>query len=130
MNAHDRHVRHYFIERMKRKKAKRMVDEKTILEKKYITFDESAKLFILEAFDKAVDAAGFVVYKDTLKVVKDIDGIELKFEDFAGIAKGPNDEDLFFTNNLTSLIQLADMMASPVAYVMEEGKDDKENKEG
>lgn len=73
-----------------------------------ITFDDSAKAFILETFDKEVDSEGYIVEKNNPKQkVLTRHGEEIKLEDFAGIVKG---SEVFVKSDLVSLIELADAL--------------------
>lgn len=74
-----------------------------------ITFsDEESKRFVLEAFDKSIDAEGFIVEKSTGERVLARDGEEITLSEFAGIRKG---SEVFIKNDLASLIQLSDDLA-------------------
>lgn len=74
-----------------------------------ITFDQSAKDFILKAFDKTVDKEGFVVEKDNPRQrVLAPDGQEVEYKDFAGIKKG---SEIFIKSDLISLIHLCDALS-------------------
>ncbi len=54
-----------------------------------ITFDDSAKLDILDLLDKTVDAEGFVVEKgDLSQRVIASDGEEMTVEEFGGMKRG------------------------------------------
>jgi hypothetical protein len=75
---------------------------------KIITFEKEAKLEILAAFNKTVDANGYIVEKENpLQKVLTIDGEELKLEDFAGIRKG---SEIFIKSDLVSIINLVDLL--------------------
>ena len=55
---------------------------------KTITFDKSAKNFVLNTFDKSVDKDGYIVEKKNPKQrVIAQDGQEVEFDKFAGIKK-------------------------------------------
>lgn len=71
-----------------------------------ILFDKSAKKFILNAFDKAIDKEGFVVEKsDPSQRVLTRDAQEVEINRFAGIRKG---SEIFIRSDLCSLMQLCD----------------------
>jgi len=73
-----------------------------------ITFDKSAKDFILDAFNKSVDKYGFVIEKDNPNQrVLAPDGQEVEFEDFAGIKRG---SEIFIKSDLISLMNLCDVL--------------------
>ena len=74
----------------------------------FITFDTSAKDFVLESFDKKINKDGFVVEKSNpaQKVLAN-DGQELLVEDFAGIKKG---SEVFIKSGIHSLIKLFDSL--------------------
>ncbi len=70
-----------------------------------ITFDEKSKSEVLDILDKAVDASGYIVEKDNAnQKVLNIDGEEVKIEEFAGIRKG---SEVFIKNDLPSLMELS-----------------------
>lgn len=71
-----------------------------------IIFDESAKNFILDTFDKSTDAEGFLIEKaNPSQRVLTKDAQEIKKDQFAGIRKG---SEIFIKSDLPSLIQLID----------------------
>ncbi|GAB4449088.1 MAG: hypothetical protein Fur0028_04260 [Bacteroidales bacterium] len=73
--------------------------------KKTIFFDESAKDFILEVFDKTVDSEGFIVEKKRTKQrVLTPEGTEIKKNDLAIIAKGSQK---FIGGDIISLMKYA-----------------------
>jgi hypothetical protein len=75
---------------------------------KTILFDESAKEFILSAFDKDIDESGFIVEKNNPgQRVLAQDGQEVEAKDFAGIKKG---SEVFIKSDLISLIKLSDSL--------------------
>ncbi len=74
---------------------------------KIITFNESAKEFILDCFGKEVDKEGYIVEKDTKEAVLTPDGEPLELEEFAGIRKGSQ---IFFKSDIFSIIDLVDFM--------------------
>jgi hypothetical protein len=76
------------------------------MDKFCITFDESAKLEILEAFDRTIDEKRYVVEKDNPhQRVRTQDGEEITIDDFAGIMKGSL---VFIKKDLPSLIRVLD----------------------
>jgi len=71
-----------------------------------ITFDKSAKEFILKTFNKISDSEGYIVEKDNPNQrVLASDGEEIKMEEFAGIKKG---SEKIIKSDLVSLIKLSD----------------------
>lgn len=73
-----------------------------------ITFDKSAKDFILDVFNKSVDKDGFVIEKDNPNQrVLAPDGREVEYEYFAGIKRG---SEIFIKSDLISLINLCDVL--------------------
>lgn len=68
-----------------------------------ITFDDSAKEYILSLFDKKVNEEGEVLEKDSGDPVKSFEGNPLTLEDFGGIKKG---SELFVENSVVSLFRL------------------------
>ena len=73
-----------------------------------VTFDESARDFILEAFDKVVDDQGYLVEKSNpAQHVLTKDGHEIKKDKFAGIRKG---SEIYIKSDLLSLIELCDVL--------------------
>lgn len=71
-----------------------------------ITFDKSAKDFVLETFNKSTDDEGYIVEKDSPNQrVLTPDGEEIKKEEFAGIKKG---SEKYIKSDLVSLIKLSD----------------------
>lgn len=71
-----------------------------------ITFDKSAKIFILNAFDKIVNEDGVIIEKhNPNQRVLAPDGQEVKFEEFAGIKKG---SEVFIKSDLLSILKLCD----------------------
>lgn len=73
---------------------------------KVVTFDKSAKNFILDSFNKTTDEEGYVIEKDnpTQRVLTS-DGLEIKQEEFGGVKKG---SEVYIKSDLISLIKLAD----------------------
>jgi len=71
-----------------------------------ITFDKSAKDFILETFNKTTDSEGYIVEKDNPdQRVLASDGEEIRMEEFACIKKG---SEKYIKSDLVSLIKLSD----------------------
>ena len=75
---------------------------------KTITFDKSAKNFVLDAFDKSVDKDGYIVEKKNpnQRVIAQ-DGQEVESDKFAGIKKGSQ---VFIKSDLLSIIKLSDSL--------------------
>jgi hypothetical protein len=75
---------------------------------KTITFDKSAKKFILDSFDKSTDDQGYIVEKNnpTQRVLSP-DGQEVELDKFAGIKKGSQ---VFIRSDLVSIINLSDSL--------------------
>ncbi len=75
---------------------------------KTITFNKSAKQFILDAFDKTIDKQGYIIEKkNPEQKVLTRDGQEVEFEKFAGIKKGSQ---VFIKSDLVSIIRLSDSL--------------------
>lgn len=71
-----------------------------------ITFDKSARDFILETFNKTIGNEGYIVEKDNPNQrVLTSDGEEIKMEEFAGIKKG---SEKYIKSDIVSLIKLSD----------------------
>ncbi len=71
-----------------------------------VTFDESMRDFVLEAFGKKVDESGYLIESDNPgQRVLTKDGQEIKKEKFAGIRKG---SEIYIKSDLISLIELCD----------------------
>lgn len=76
---------------------------------KVITFDSSAKRFILSAFGKAVDTEGYIVEKDHPEQrVVTLEGEQVLEKDFAGLQKGSL---IFVKSGLVSAIKLSDRLS-------------------
>lgn len=74
-----------------------------------ITFDKSARKYILNVFNKSVDDEGFIVEKDNPEQrVLAQDGQQVEYENFAGIRKG---SEIFIKSDLISLMHLCDSLA-------------------
>ncbi len=74
-----------------------------------ITFDQSAKEYILQLFNKTVDEESFIVERDNPQQrVLAPDGEFVEYKDFAGIKKG---SEVFIKSDLISLINLCDALA-------------------
>lgn len=74
-----------------------------------ITFDKSARKYILNVFNKSVDDEGFIVEKDNPEQrVLAQDGQQVEYENFAGIRKG---SEIFIKSDLISLMNLCDALA-------------------
>lgn len=73
-----------------------------------VTFDKSAKKFVLESFNKSIDNEGYLVEKDNPKQrVLDQDGLEIKENEFGGIIPGST---IFVKNDLPAAMKLADSL--------------------
>jgi hypothetical protein len=71
-----------------------------------ITFDSSAKNFILQAFNKAVNDEGLIVEKNNpAQKVLSPDGQEISVKEFAGVKRG---SEIFIKSDLLSLLKLCD----------------------
>jgi hypothetical protein len=71
-----------------------------------VTFDEPMRDFVLEAFGKKVDEAGYLVEKaNPSQRVLTKDGQEIKRDMFAGVRKG---SEIYVKSDLISLIELCD----------------------
>lgn len=66
-----------------------------------ITFDESGREFVLDAFDKAVDDDGYIIEADDGTRVLTYDGKPLKEEELGLIAEG---SDIFVEDNFASIV--------------------------
>lgn len=66
-----------------------------------LTFDESAAEFVLESFDKEVDAEGYVIDPDTEHRETTPDGEEIHVSEFAGLEEGSI---LFLDDDFTTLV--------------------------
>jgi len=73
-----------------------------------VTFDDSARDFILESFDKTVDGEGYIVERSnqTQRVLTPA-GQEIKQDKFAGVRKG---SEIFIKSDIVSLIELCDYL--------------------
>jgi hypothetical protein len=74
-----------------------------------ITFDESARAFVLDAFGKTISKDGFVVDKTTGQRVVTPRGEEIKADEFAGVRKGSA---IPLKKNIVSLVEAAEAMKS------------------
>lgn len=74
-----------------------------------ITFNKSAREFILDTFSKMVGKEGYVVEKSnpTQRVLTQ-DGEEIHIEEFGGIRGG---SEIYIKSDLMSLIQLCDALS-------------------
>jgi len=71
-----------------------------------ITFDKSAKKFILGLFGKTVDNEGYIVEKDNpAQRVLTANGEEITLRDFAGIRHG---SEIFVKKDIVSLVAASD----------------------
>lgn len=76
-----------------------------------ITFDKSAKNFILESFNKSINTDGVIVEKDnpTQKVLTQ-DGQEIMEYELGGVIPGST---IFVKNDLPTVMKLSDNLKSP-----------------
>jgi len=74
-----------------------------------LTFDNSSRDFVLDAFEKVIDDNGYVVERKTREKVITPDGEEILGEEFAGIRKG---SEIYIKSDLPSIIQLSDQLES------------------
>jgi len=72
-----------------------------------ITFDSTAKRFILDIFDIAIDAEGYLVEKNNPKQRVLSNGEDVREEDFAGVENGSI---VILKSDLPSLIDLSDRL--------------------
>lgn len=78
------------------------------MQRNTVTFDFDAKEFVLDAFDKAIDEAGYVVEKgNPAERVMTPEGEELQAANFAGIHKGSL---VFVRTGVMSAIKLSDRL--------------------
>lgn len=71
-----------------------------------ITFDKSAKMFILDVLDKAVNEEGLIVEKtNSNQKVLTPDGEDISVEEFGGTKKG---SELFIKRDLASLMRFSE----------------------
>ncbi len=68
-----------------------------------ITFDKSAKEFILSSLGKTIDDEGYIV--DDSKRVPSLDGSLITKDEFAGVIKG---SELYVKSDIVSLIEATD----------------------
>lgn len=74
-----------------------------------ITFDKSAREFILDTFGKTIDREGFLVEKDNpAQRVLALDGQEIQADRFGGVRKG---SEIYIKSDFISLIELFDQLA-------------------
>ncbi len=74
-----------------------------------ITFNKSAKKFILDTFGKMVDGEGYLAEKNNLKQrVLTQDGEEIYIDEFGGIRGG---SEIYIKSGLMSLIRLCDALS-------------------
>lgn len=70
-----------------------------------ITFDESAKDFALDLFEKKVDSEGFIVEKENeIQKVLTPKGEEILYDEWAGVIHG---SEAFVKKDTFSLVELA-----------------------
>ena len=72
---------------------------------KTITFNQSARGFILSALDKKVDNEGYIVDASTDKKVPSQNGTDITLQEFAGIIKG---SEIYVKSDVVSLIEATD----------------------
>lgn len=79
-----------------------------------ITFNKSARKFILDTFGKIVGKEGYVVEKSnpTQRVLTQ-DGEEIYIEEFGGVRGG---SEIYIKSDLMSLIQLCDALSKKSTY--------------
>lgn len=73
-----------------------------------ISFDKSAKEFILDSFDKKIDSGGYVIEKETGSKVIANDGQDLTIGQFGGIKKG---SEVFIKSDIISVMKLLDSLS-------------------
>jgi len=74
-----------------------------------ITFDESAKKYVLDIFGKAVDAEGFIVERnDHNQKVLTPRGEEINLSEFAGVHRGSA---VLMKSDIVSLVEAAEAMS-------------------
>lgn len=76
---------------------------KVLSDKPKMTFDDSAREFVLGLFDKHVNENGEVLEKNSDEVVMTFEGNPLTLDEFGGVKKG---SELFIENNVVSLFRL------------------------
>jgi len=75
-----------------------------------ITFDDSARDFVLDAFGKKVGKGGFIVEKSNpAQKVLTPRGEEIKAEELAGVRKGST---VFLKSDIVSLVEAAEAIKS------------------
>lgn len=75
-----------------------------------LTFEKTARKFILESFNKTTDEEGYIVEKSNPKQrVLSPDGDVIKESEFAGVKKG---SEVFIKSDLLSIIKLSDQLQS------------------
>ncbi|MBI2314481.1 hypothetical protein HYU93_00250 [Candidatus Daviesbacteria bacterium] len=73
-----------------------------------VTFDKSARKFILESFNKTIDGEGYIVEGSNIKQrVLSSDGDVIRENEFAGVKKG---SEVFIKSDLLSIIELSDQL--------------------
>jgi len=72
-------------------------------DKTIITFDKGATDFVLDIFNKSTDNDGFIIEKDSARVLTP-EGIEITSDQLCVIKKG---SEKFIAGDLTSLMKLA-----------------------
>ena len=73
-----------------------------------VTFDKSARKFVLESFNKTTDEEGYIVEKYNPKQrVLSPDGDKISEIEFAGVKKG---SEVFIKSDLLSIIELSDTL--------------------
>lgn len=73
-----------------------------------ITFEKSARKFVIRAFGKSVDDEGFLVEKDNhnQRIISP-EGLEIQEKQFGGVKKG---SEIYFGSDLISIIHLFDSL--------------------
>jgi len=75
-----------------------------------ITFDKTAKHFVLDSFEKAIDTEGYLVEKSNPQQrVLTQNGQEITEEEFGGIIPGST---IFVKNDLPTIMELSDNLKS------------------
>ena len=73
-----------------------------------VTFDKSAKKFILDSFNKSIDDNDFIVERDNpSKKVISLDGQEIKSTELGGIKKG---SEIYLKSDFISIIKFLDTL--------------------
>ena len=65
-----------------------------------VVFDDSSATFELEAFNKVIDADGYIIDANTKERVTTPNGEELTLKEFGGIVKGKKNEMVFLKKGI------------------------------